>query len=71
LDELTAYAATSGNPSQANFGFGIDSDCHYYNSNLVFQVTTQHAAPEPASMTLLGLGLLGIWKFGKKRSRNV
>lgn len=31
---------------------------------------SHNSTPEPASLTLLGLGLLGVLKFGKKRNKN-
>ncbi|MFH1282032.1 MAG: PEP-CTERM sorting domain-containing protein [bacterium] len=53
--------------SDGNFGFGIDPDCHYYNDGIYFTIETS-TIPEPATMSLLGLGLLGLAGLKRKKS---
>ena len=47
-------------------GFGLDPDCHYYNSGVTLQVVT--AVPEPATMLLVGLGLIGAGMIYRKKA---
>lgn len=63
LNALNAYAETIPSPGKANFGFGIDPDCHYYNDGITFTITTQTlkgppcpSVPEPATIAILGIG---------------
>lgn len=58
ISALTAYSANG------DFGFGFDPDCHYYNGGVEFTV---EVIPEPATLSLLGLGLLGL--LGRKRRK--
>jgi hypothetical protein len=61
LDVLNNYAQTTPGKNKANFGFGIDPDCHYYNDGVTFTITTETQIPiihipEPATMAILGIG---------------
>jgi len=61
LDDLRAYAMTT-ETSKANFGFGIDPDCHYYNCGITLTIETE-AVPcgqcegKVTQLTLQYLGL--------------
>jgi hypothetical protein len=61
LDSLKNFAGTTPPAGKANFGFGIDPDCHYYNSGVTFTITTETQppvinTPEPATTALLAIG---------------
>ena len=45
--------------ADGNFGFGIDPDCHYDTDGIGFQFHKE-IIPEPTTLSLLGLGLLGL-----------
>ncbi len=52
--------------ADGNFGLGFDPDCHYWNEGIEFKFHTT-VIPEPASMLLFGIGMLGFGAFRRKR----
>ena len=55
--DLGTLATYIGNGD--NFAFGIDPDCHFYDSNVTFQMKLS-SVPEPGSILLLGTLVIAI-----------
>ncbi|MEW5924009.1 MAG: PEP-CTERM sorting domain-containing protein [Candidatus Zixiibacteriota bacterium] len=52
--------------SNGVFGFGFDPDCHYFNSGVELKVIT--AVPEPSTILLIGMGLIGAGLIHRRKS---
>ncbi|HJR06774.1 MAG TPA: PEP-CTERM sorting domain-containing protein [Pyrinomonadaceae bacterium] len=65
LAALISYL-NSGN----NVAFGFDPDCHFWNNGITLKIYTSPAAvPEPATMTLLGTGLAGLYYRRRRKQQ--
>ena len=68
---LTALANYIANGN--NIALGLDSDCHFGDSSIQFQIygsqnVTQAAVPEPGTMLLVGSGLFAAYRRRRKLS---
>jgi hypothetical protein len=67
LAKLNEYVGTP-NGTQANFGFGIDPDCHYYNDKIEFVITTSPTIPAPGAVFLGSIGVAIVGWLRKRRT---
>jgi hypothetical protein len=67
LTALKNYVASAPSGGSANFGFGFDPDCHYFNDGVTFQITTQSVPDGGSTIALLGTSLLALGFLASRR----
>jgi len=67
LTTLRNYLADSHPLGAGDFGFGLDPDCHYFNSGVCFEITTTSVPDSGATILLTLLGLLGLATFASHK----
>jgi hypothetical protein len=68
LTALANYIA-----SGSDIAIGLDSDCHFGDTNITFQIygnanVQQSAVPEPGTMLLVGSGLFAAYRRRRRLS---
>jgi hypothetical protein len=67
LADLIKYVDTPHGLNQADFGFGIDPDCHYYNRKVQLLINTC-PIPAPGAVFLGGIGICLVGWLRRRRA---